>query len=309
MIDFQLTFDPAINVKDIRTKLLEHFPLKTLSVNTIYNYMNKVGKFVLPKESSILDQEKKSKRLLHCMKLSNLSSIDNIIFSDESMIVLRRNKCKVFQIRGTKSIKRYHLKNIKIMVWGAISMKGKVHLHVVGPKDTVTGDYYCKNILESFIEKANEIYPKKWIFMQDNARPHKAHNTLDFLKERDVELLDHPPYSPDLNPIETVWGLLKRKVEKLNPQNYWDLRIAIENSWKTIDNESIKNIIQHLKTTVNQVIKARGNNVFTTNKRNRPKINYNENNLEDKNIKIIKPIIQIVAELDQDMYSLKDAVI
>jgi hypothetical protein len=42
------------------------------------------------------------------------------------------------------------------------------------------------------------------IFMQDNIPIHKAHAVLNCLVEMGVSLADHPPYSPDLDPIENL---------------------------------------------------------------------------------------------------------
>lgn len=45
--------------------------------------------------------------------------------------------------------------------------------------------------------------------MQDNTSPHKAALTLEEMKERGIHVIDWPPYSPDLNPIEWVWNKMK----------------------------------------------------------------------------------------------------
>ena len=43
-----------------------------------------------------------------------------------------------------------------------------------------------------------------WSFQQDNAKIHKARNVLDWFRRHHIKIFQHPPYSPDLNPIENV---------------------------------------------------------------------------------------------------------
>lgn len=49
--------------------------------------------------------------------------------------------------------------------------------------------------------------------MQDNAKPHVAKETMEFMRYEKIKILkDWPPYSPDLNPIELMWAILKKKL-------------------------------------------------------------------------------------------------
>lgn len=51
--------------------------------------------------------------------------------------------------------------------------------------------------------------------MQDNAAAHTATETIAELKARGIKIIAWPPFSPDLDPIETVWNEMKEYIETL----------------------------------------------------------------------------------------------
>jgi transposase len=54
--------------------------------------------------------------------------------------------------------------------------------------------------------------------MQDNASIHTAYKVRDWFKEQRIPCVDWLPYSPNLNPIEHVWKVLKKTVLDLHPE-------------------------------------------------------------------------------------------
>ncbi|GFV92684.1 DDE_3 domain-containing protein [Trichonephila clavipes] len=59
----------------------------------------------------------------------------------------------------------------------------------------------------------------EFLFMDDNARPHRANIVDECLQSEDIIRMDRPAYSaysPDLNPTEHVWDMLGRRMQPVN---------------------------------------------------------------------------------------------
>ena len=55
------------------------------------------------------------------------------------------------------------------------------------------------------------------VFQQDNAPVHTASVVTEWFEQYNIQVDEHPPYSPDLNPIEHVWVVLKPQLHKQHP--------------------------------------------------------------------------------------------
>lgn len=98
-------------------------------------------------------------------------------------------------------------------------------------------------------------------FMQDNAPGHKAQDTRNDLKERGVTLIFWPAFSPDLNPIETVWNLMKDYIQRVygdKKLSYDQLRKAVREAWDSIPPEELGDLINSMKDRCQAVIDANG---------------------------------------------------
>ena len=102
------------------------------------------------------------------------------------------------------------------MVWGAICYEGTISLQVVVGR--LNGDGYME-ILKEFFKEAEDLSQKQWKFQQDGAPAHRPAEVKNLLLDNGMELHEHPPNSPDLNPIEMLWGYMKDQVESKSPSD------------------------------------------------------------------------------------------
>ncbi len=75
------------------------------------------------------------------------------------------------------------------------------------------------------------------IFQRDVAPAHTAQSTKSWFNDHGVTVLDWPANSPDLNPIENIWGFVKRKMRDTRPNNVDDLKAVIKATWAFITPE------------------------------------------------------------------------
>lgn len=111
---------------------------------------------------------------------------------------------------------------------------------------------------KDFVPRARNMFGENYIFAQDNAPCHKSKVSMDFFNENRVELLPWPAGSPDLNPIENLWGILKTNVAKRFPKTKAQLEEFARDEWHKIPQETIKNTILSMPSRITQVIDRNG---------------------------------------------------
>ena len=154
------------------------------------------------------------------------------------------------------------------MVWGAIGWNYKSTLvfwdHSLG---SMKSGGYLEHILPIvrsdiyFLEFSPEEWsPGSWRFMQDNAPIHTAKICQNWLVEKDIETIHWPASSPDMNPIENLWAIIKGKLSQKRTEGM-DLRAfkaLIQAEWDAISLDYINTLIQSMPARTAALIRAQG---------------------------------------------------
>ncbi|GFX49641.1 DDE_3 domain-containing protein [Trichonephila clavipes] len=85
----------------------------------------------------------------------------------------------------------------------------------------------------------------EFLFIDDNARPHRTNIVDECLQSEDITRMDWPAYSPDLNPVEHVRGMLGRQIAARQPPSHLStgLRRALLDERCNIPQDQIDNLI------------------------------------------------------------------
>ncbi|GFT74438.1 transposable element Tcb1 transposase [Trichonephila clavipes] len=129
------------------------------------------------------------------------------------------------------------------LIWGGIILGSRTHLHVQSV--TMTVHIYSDVILEQHVRLFRGDMGAEFLFMHDNARPHRVNIVDECLQSEDITLMDWPAYSPDINLIEHVWVVLGRRIAARQPPptcltEFWR---ALLDQWCNIPQDQIHNLI------------------------------------------------------------------
>ncbi len=64
--------------------------------------------------------------------------------------------------------------------------------------------------------------------------------------------------SPDLNPIENLWGIVKRKIRNKRPKIADELKATVKETWASIPPQQCHKLITSMPHRIEAVIKAKG---------------------------------------------------
>ena len=140
----------------------------------------------------------------------------------------------------------------KVMCWGAIGV-GVKHLQMLD--GVVTAETYIRDCLQPAVQAG--IFRGREL-VHDNAKPHAAMVTVAFLARKKVLAVKWPPRSPDLNPIETLWAWLQRKVDSHGPTSKAELMTFWQQQFDAIPQSAIDELVREFSLRCQACVKNGG---------------------------------------------------
>ena len=214
----------------------------------------------------LLSEKNRAARLEFAMTHRDWTVEDwkKVLWSDESTVELFSSKRRVFVTRrpGERYKKEcmvpsVHFGGGKLMVWGCFCSNGLGELRRV--QGTMDQHSYKTMLIDAMIPSAERLFNgDQFIFQQDNAPCHKARSGTELLQERQISAMNWPAQSPDFNPIENLWRILKKKVGQSKPTNLNELWEKLQEAWRSITEEEITRLVNSMPQRIKSAIKNRG---------------------------------------------------
>ncbi len=179
------------------------------------------------------------------------------LFSDETAFQLYRNTIKHWY-KNTRLVRPMPKDRSKIFAWGGFCIKGTTSLFCF--RRIMDGKFYVE-ILEKQLPEVRSMLRGRWRLQQDNDPKHTSRIAKEFLDNNVPEVMDWPSNSPDLNPIENLWAIVKRNVELRRPKNLSELEHFLGEEWGNIPNSLLINLVNSMSQHCKEVIEKNGERI------------------------------------------------
>ena len=188
----------------------------------------------------------------------------DVFFSDETYIEINFGSVinRVRRFSSSDPINQKFLKNTvkfptKVMLWGCINYNGAGLLKIC--EGTMNSAKY-KQVLESkLLPSIQKFSISNPIHLDDSAPCHRTNEIKAWHSQNGIQKIDWPGNSPDLNPIENLWSILKYKIKRRPINSKIKLIEEIKKIWDNeISQELCANLVMSMPKRLAEVKKCKG---------------------------------------------------
>jgi predicted DNA-binding protein (UPF0251 family) len=262
MIRRHVIKDPFVSSQSIRHNLPQPAP----SARTIRRRLQGENhlRCFKPARKPLLTRQQVEKRMKFCKEHENwtIEKWKTVIWSDESLF--RQFGHYRYHVRRPVG-KRYQLKfccptvrqSPSVMVWGAFCHSGLGALSFLPPNTTMRAANYLE-LLQEKLPLMMAILQCD-VFQHDGAPCHQAQLIKQWLMAAHIPTLQWPPNSPDLNPIENLWRVIKSKVAGMHPSSLDELKRCIQHIWDNDFPSSVcMKLVESMPKRIHLVLQSKG---------------------------------------------------
>ena len=260
-LDDMLKENDEVTARQIRANLCEKFPSLHVSLATVRRVRRENGWVCTrPHYCQLIREVNKVKRKEWCQQqIANKENFSNVIFTDECTVQLDHHGRLCFRRKNEPRVLKQRPKHpAKVHIWGGISIKGATRVVIF--TGIMNAQRYAKILESSLVQFLSKYFPEGHRLQQDNDPKHRSKYIENFFQRNNIRWWKTPPESPDLNPIENIWGSLKQYLRSTyKPSNLEELKAGIQQFWLTLTPAVCSKYIGHLQKVMPKVVEVDGN--------------------------------------------------
>ena len=140
----------------------------------------------------------------------------------------------------------------------AFSLIGTTRLAVMRGRQNTAA--YLRIMEDNLLPFFDEEMPVGWIYQQDNAPIHVSESARSWFHGQGVRLMVWPSRSPDLNPMENIWGWLARRLYANNRQfnSVSDLQNCVLGEREQVRQQLVRDLVESMHKRTAQVLQRGG---------------------------------------------------
>ncbi len=252
------------NAKNVADKLAE-LNIAHISPKTVQRRLHKAGLYArAPLKKPALTNKHIKARYAFGLKHQSWTVDDwkRVLFTDETKINKMGSDGRRWtwkrkgELLKPKHVKKTVKHDDSIMAWGCFNSTGVGDIYVL--KDYMNAQMYIRILSGHMIPSAKRLFNGDFILQQDNDSKHTAIIVKEYLKRKNIEVLDWPSQSPDINPLENLWFTLKKLLKEEGIKKKSEIDEGLKKCWQMITPEYCNSLVESMPARMDELVKNKG---------------------------------------------------
>ncbi|CAF3466931.1 unnamed protein product [Rotaria sp. Silwood2] len=230
-----------------------------VSLTTLRRRFKEAGvQSMKPTSKPLLTSDHIQKRLKWAIEHKDVNW-NQVVFTDETSFHMKQAIRRVWKKRGENYYVSTIKHPIKIHAWGCFSNKGFGKLFLF--TRTLNSKLMCKIYKYGLVPSTKKWFGDNntnWSLLKDNDPKHTSKMCKRFKVDNGVQSLPWPSQSPDCNPIENVWALMKLKINKQPPTSMKNFMARIRKEWKNLSVHFAAKLVNCMEHRIELLIERNG---------------------------------------------------